>query len=97
MVQDICIEASILPSHGFDHLAICLNIDLKTFPWNHPFQFKKLWLHLSKFLSNNHKWWEEIECIDQSTMFSLYNIMKHIKWQLKGWNKGHIGYILEEK
>jgi len=63
------------------------------YPRNRPFRFENIWLSQPDFINNIAKCWLEDLNIQGTRMFLLQKRLKHIKLQLKDWNKNEYGNI----
>ena len=74
------IEASILLCVGFDHLLVCLNINIVDHPSNKPFIFEKLLLNIPYFQNNIVTWWLE-EATNKGSQIYLSTMIEKYKNQ----------------
>ena len=97
MLNDKEMVARVLPFGGSDHWPIHLEVQGISTPKSRPLRFENIWLSHPDFISNIAKWWSEDLKIHGTRMFLLQKRLKHIKLQLKVWNKNEFGNIFEEK
>lgn len=90
---DVHFEASILPSLGSDHWPISLSFDIKEVPKNRPFRFKLSWLRDPTFLDKVKYWWQSSNIQGRNRMHTFQLQLKHLKNEIKIWNKTHFGNI----
>jgi len=64
---------------------------------NHPFRFENISLSHPYFDNLIAIWWSKYLNIQGTRMFCLRKGLKHIKLQLKEWNKKEFGNIFEAK
>lgn len=93
ILNEIGMEARILPFGGSDHWPIQLEIRGIGTPQNRPFRFENIWLTHPEFINNISSWWSEDLHIQGTNMFLLHRRLKHINLKLKEWNKKEFGNI----
>jgi len=81
----------ILPFGGSDHWPVQFEVSFIGTPRNRPFRFENIWLTHLNFINNIEKWWTEDMQVQDTKMFLLHKILKHIKNRLKDWNKNEFG------
>eukprot|EP00253_Pinus_taeda_P026444 PITA_26444 len=91
------ITASIFPFRGSNHWPVQLEATFMYTPRNGPFRFENAWLSYPKFNSNIDKWSKEESNIQGTKIYMLQQRLKHIKPELKAWNKEEFGDILKAK
>jgi len=87
MLLDKEIIVVILHFSGSDHWPMLMEIKGIGTPRNIPFIFENIWLSHPDFISNIENWWAEDLQIQGLSMFLLHKRLKHIKMNLKVWNK----------
>eukprot|EP00253_Pinus_taeda_P030821 PITA_30821 len=97
MLIDKEVTTRFLPFGGLDHWPVQLEIKGIGTPRNKPFRFENIWLSHPDFITNIEKWWAEDLQMQGTRMYLLHKRLKHIKLQLKEWNKKNFGNIFVEK
>ena len=82
---------------GSDHWLIGLEWSQPGEFIKRPFRFEKFWLTHLNFKRLITDWWKGKADTGGSIMFNLQQKLKHIKENLKKWNKETFGNIMTEK
>ena len=94
---DVYYEATILPTLGSDHWPIRIDIDVKDGPKNRTFIFELFWLRDPQFLEKAQQWWESNQILGRNKMHSFQLRLKHLKTEIKRWNKEHFRKIHQDQ
>ena len=94
---DIYYEAAIVPTIGFDHWSIRLEIDVKVGLPNRPFRFEIFWLRDPGFIEKVKNWWTYHLAKGQNKMHTFQLRLKDLKIEIKHWNCLEFGNIHEEQ
>lgn len=87
----------LLPGAGLDHWPIGLEWSRPGEFIKRPFRFEKFWMMHPNFKRLIMEWWKGMADMGGSRMFNLQQNLKHIKENLKKWNKETFGNIMKEK
>jgi hypothetical protein len=97
LLDDLVLEANILPKDGSDHWPVSLWLDIGAMPKLKPFRFEKFWLNHPDFQNLSKTWWRQAEIDHGTCMYKFQQRLKNFKGQLKNWNKNVFGNILQKK
>ena len=97
MLQNLDMEANILPIGGSDHWPVQLHFTNMIKPQNRPFRFERFWIDHPTFMQNIQSWWTQTSVKSDNIMYIFQQKLKSIKTKLKCWNKNTFGNIFQAK
>lgn len=97
MLQNLDMEANILPIGGSDHWPVQLHFTNMNKPQNRPFRFESFWIDHPTFMQNIQSWWTQTSVKSDNIMYIFQQKLKIIKAKLKCWNKNTFGNIFQAK
>eukprot|EP00253_Pinus_taeda_P031168 PITA_31168 len=97
VLQNLDMEATILPIGGSNHWPIQLHFTNMNKPQNRPFRFESFWIDHPTFMQNIESWWTQTSVKSDNIMYIFQQKLKIIKAKLKCWNKNTFGNIFQAK
>ena len=97
LLQNIDMEASILPIRGSDHWPVQIHFTNLDKPPNRQFRFEAFWTEHPSFMQNIQRWWTQATIRSDNIMYIFQQKLKTIKINLKRWNKNTFGDIFQAK
>lgn len=97
MLQNLEMEANILPIGGSDHWPVQMHFTNMDKPQNKPFKFEGFWIDHPTFMQNIQSWWTQTTIESDNIMYIFLQKLKIIKANLKCWNKNTFGNIFQAK
>lgn len=89
--------ASILPYSGSDHWPIALNWNRPGKSTKRPFRFEAFWLTHPEFHEFIRTTWQNFNSPEGTKMALFQKKLKHLKEEIKRWNKDTFGNIFKSK
>ena len=97
LLQNIDMEASILPIRGSDDWPMQIHFTNLDKPHNRQFRFEAFWTEHPSFMQNIQRWWTQATIRSDNIMYIFQQKLKTIKINLKRWNKNTFGDIFQAK
>jgi ribonuclease HI/exonuclease III len=99
-IQNYSISSAILSFAGSDHFPIELLINLPSLAHhNHKpsFKFEEMWFRHPQFHHLLRVWWLNAPRVKGTKMYQFWSKLKHMKTQIKKWNKFVFKNVFSEK
>lgn len=100
-LQHFQITSDILPYPESDHYPITLSLtrvaNINHYQGKSSFKFERMWLRHPHFLQHLKQWWVSAPFVPGSKMYQFAMKMKHIKKQIKQWNRDVFKNVFNQK
>ena len=83
LLQNIDMEANILPIRGSDHWPVQIHFTNLDKPHNRQFRFEAFWTEHPSFMQNIQRWWTQATIRSDNIMYIFQQKLKTIKINLK--------------